>query len=129
VELVRAIYAAWERGDWGDAWWAAPAIEFVFADGPDQRTITGLEAMSLGWRDFLAAWRDYAVAAEQFRELDGGRVLVLLRATGRGKASAADIAPGGERGANIFAIAEGAVTRLAIYFDHRHALDDLGLEA
>ncbi len=127
VDLVRSIYADWERGDWGEVWWAAPTIEFVIADGPDQRTIAGLDAMTHAWREFLAAWSGYAVTAEQFRELDGERVLVLLHATGRGKASGADIAPGSERGANVFTIAHGAVTRLAIFFDHRRALVEVGL--
>jgi hypothetical protein len=128
VELVRAIYGAWERGDWGDTWWAAPGIEFVIADGPDRRTFAGMDQMSTAWREFLAAWSDYAIAGEQFRELDDGRVLVLLNATGRGKTSGADIVHGADRQANLFTIAGGAVTRLAIYFDHRNALGELGLE-
>ena len=54
-------------------------------------------------------------------------MLVLLHATGRGKASGAGIVAS-DRGANIFTIRDGAVTRLAIYFDHRNALAELGLE-
>lgn len=129
VELVRAIYAAWERGDWGDVWWASPEIEFVIADGPDRRSIGGAEAMARTWREFLAAWADYAVSGEEFRALDDERVLALLRATGRGKASGAAITGAAERGANVFTIRDGAVARLAIYFDHRNALAELGLEA
>jgi ketosteroid isomerase-like protein len=129
VELVRAIYAAWERGDWGDAWWAAPGIEFVIADGPDRRTITGVDEMASTWREFLGAWSGYAVSGEEFRALDDERVLALLNATGRGKASGVDIADGSERGANVFTIRDGAVARLAIYFDHRDALAELGLDA
>ena len=33
VEIVRSIFAAWERGDLGSAEWAHPEIEFVIADG------------------------------------------------------------------------------------------------
>ncbi len=125
LDLVQSIYDRWERGDWGANDWADPEIEFVIADGPDPRSIAGREAMAREWREFLGAWADYAIAADDFRELDDGRVLVLLHATGRGKASGAAIAP--MLGANLFTIRDGVVGRLAIYFDHRSALAELGL--
>lgn len=124
MDLVREIYDRWEHGDWHAFAWADPEIEFVIADGPDPRSIVGRDAMSREWRDFLGAWRDYAIEGEEFRELDEDRVLVLLHATGRGKASGAEIAP--RVGANIFTIRAGVVARLAIYFDRRNARGDLG---
>jgi hypothetical protein len=124
IDLVREIYARWERGDWHASAWADPQIEFVIADGPDPRSIVGREAMSREWRDFLGAWADYAIEGEEFRELDEDRVLVLLHATGRGKSSGVEIAP--KLGANIFTIRAGVVARLAIYFDLQNALRDIG---
>jgi hypothetical protein len=85
--------------------------------------------MTRTWREFLTAWDDYRVEAHEYRELDEERVLVALRAQGRGKASGLDIgATGGGRGsANVFHVRRGKVTKLVSYFDRGRALADLGL--
>jgi ketosteroid isomerase-like protein len=58
VELVRSIYAAWERGDYSSTEWAHPEIDFVIADGPQPGHWTGVAGMAEGWRAFLSAWDD-----------------------------------------------------------------------
>jgi ketosteroid isomerase-like protein len=40
VEIVRSLYAAWERGDYASTEWAHPKIEIVFADGPSPFSIS-----------------------------------------------------------------------------------------
>jgi ketosteroid isomerase-like protein len=127
VSLVRSIYAAWELGDFGPVDWADEDIEFVIADGPEPRTFTGRAAMTSGWREFLKAWSGYGVRPEEYRELPDGRVLVLLHAVGRGKASGIELGVTSEKGANVHEVADGKVTRLAIYFDCNRAFADLGL--
>jgi hypothetical protein len=64
--------------------------------------------------------------AEEYRELDGERVLVLIRFGGRGKTSGVEVGQMQSKGANLFHIRDGKVTRLVIY-DRERAFADLGL--
>jgi ketosteroid isomerase-like protein len=91
VELVRSIYAAWERGDYSSAEWAAPEIEYVMADGPSPGRWVGLTGMGEGVRDALNPFADVRQEAEEYRELDEERVLVLHRRAGHGKTSGLEL--------------------------------------
>jgi ketosteroid isomerase-like protein len=124
LNLVRSLYTAWERGDWGSADWAHPEIEFVSADGPSRQSVSGMAALAEAWREFLETWR---VEAEDFRELDDERVLVLIRIRGRGKASGLEVDQISAQGANLFHIRDGKVTRLALYWNRERAIADAGL--
>ena len=127
VKLVRSVYEAWERGEFGSAQWADPEIEFIFADGPHPGTWTGLEGMARAQRDFLASWAQWRIEAEEYRVLDEQRVLVFARMSGRGKASGLELAQMQNSGATLFHLRRGSVTRLALYWDRQAALTDLGL--
>jgi ketosteroid isomerase-like protein len=127
VDLVRSIFAAWERGDFGPVDWADPDIEFVIADGPAPGRWNGVLGMTEGWRDFLSAWEGWRGEAEGYHELDGERVLVLIHGSGRGKTSGLDAEQVRTQGGNLFHIRNGKVTRLVVYFNRERALSDLGL--
>jgi ketosteroid isomerase-like protein len=79
------------------------------------------------WRDWLSAWEDLNVEAQEYRELDDERVLVLSPYSGRGKTSGLDLGQVGTKAAHVFHIRDGKVVKLVIYFDREHALADLGL--
>jgi ketosteroid isomerase-like protein len=128
LDLVRSIYADWERDYFGSAEWAHPEIEWVMADGPAPGTRKGVAGMAQGWRDFLGAWSDFRIEAEEYRELDSERVLVLGHYTGRGKASGLEVAEMQASGAGLLHIREGKVTRIVFYLDRAHALSDVGLD-
>src|SRR5438105_10544635 len=70
LDLVRSIYAAWERGDFGSSEWADPEIEYVMVDEPSAESSRGVAAMTQAWRSFLSAWDDYRVQADEYRDLD-----------------------------------------------------------
>jgi ketosteroid isomerase-like protein len=127
MDLVRSIYAAWERGDYSSVDWQHPEIEFSIADGPTPRTWTGATGIKQGWGTFLSAWEGFHHRADEYRELDSDRVLVLARFGGRGKTSGLEIGQMGTKGAVLFHVSGGKVTRGVLYFDREHAFADLGL--
>jgi ketosteroid isomerase-like protein len=127
LDLVRSIFAAWERGDFRSVKWAHPEIELVAPDGPEPGTWKGLAGMAEGWRDWLHAFKDFHVEVDEYRELDGERVLVLIRRKGYGKASGLELARIGAEGATLFHLRDGKVIRFIGYWDREHALADLGL--
>jgi len=128
LDLVRSLYAEWERGDFSSRAWAHPEFELVWSDGPSPGTWSGLAGVEAGWRDFLGAWDDYRVRAEDYLMADDERVLVLVRFTARGKTSGVEVGESGARGANLFHIRDGLVRRLVLYWDRDRALAELGIE-
>jgi ketosteroid isomerase-like protein len=129
LDLVRSIYANWERGDFFTrSDWLHPEIELVMTGGPAPGIRTGLAGAVEGWRDFLSAWEWYRVEADEYRELDDGRVLVLTRCRARGKTSGFEVGEVRTDSANLFHVRDGKVVKLFIYWDRDQALADLGLE-
>jgi len=88
---------------------------------------------SPGWRrlsvPYLEAWRDFRFVADEYRELDDHRVLVLYHFFGQGKTSGVELDKVRTKAAHVFHVDEGRVAKLVIYLDRQRALADLGLEA
>jgi hypothetical protein len=85
LDLVCSIYATRERGELD--WWAHAEIVVVSADGPQPGTLMGLDGLAEALRTWRDAWEDFRAEPEDFRALSDGRVLVLIRRSGRGEAS------------------------------------------
>ncbi len=128
MDLVRSIFADWERGDYTRIDWAHPDIEFVIADVPDLGVWHGVAGMIEGWLEFLSAWEGHRVEAAEYREVDTRRVLVLGRMTALGQSSRVDLDGLQTPGGNLLEISDGLVTRLVVYFNRAHALADAGME-
>jgi ketosteroid isomerase-like protein len=129
LELVRSIYAAHERGDYSSSEWAHHEIELVTVGGLSPGSWKGLAEMAEGVRDFLSVWEDWHSEPEEYRELDGERVLVLTRGSGRGRTSELELEQLSAKAANVFRVRDGKVIKLVMYWDRDRALADLGLEA
>jgi ketosteroid isomerase-like protein len=129
LDLVRSIYADWERGDFSSAPWAHPAIEFAIVGGPDAGRWTGVDGMARGWYGFLEAWEGFHVEPDEHLELDRERVLVLIHRSGIGKTSRMQVDEMHSEAADVFHISQGRVVRLLHYWDRADALRAAGLKA
>ncbi len=128
LELVRSVFAAWERGDFDSADWADPEIEFVLADGPQPGIWTGHAGMAEAVREALDAWEEVRLVGDAYRRLDGNRTLILIRRRARGKGSGLEVTEAiRTQGAVLFHVQSGTVTRLVLYWDRDRAFADLGL--
>ena len=112
LDLVRSIVADWERGDFTSAEWADDKIEFVLPDGPDPGSWTGIAAMGEAWGRRISTAESFRIEAEEFRELDDERVLVFTPVSGRSKTNGLDLGQMSRKGATLFHISNGKVTRL-----------------
>ena len=128
LDLVRSIYADWERGDWSSADWADPEIEIDSPESVDIPSTHGRSAMAAAWRDTLEAWENLSVTAEEYRELDDERIMVLHRVRARGKMSGLEVDESMTEGALLFGVRNGKVARLIVYMNRDNALADLRLE-
>ena len=82
LDLVRSIIGDWERGDvLTSAEWGHPDIECVMVDGPVPSRRTGSAGMAEITREFVSAYADFSVSAQEYREIGGqiaGRNTSLL---------------------------------------------------
>jgi hypothetical protein len=121
LDLVRSLFENWERPDFD---WADPHIDFVVVDGPTPGRWHGIPEAMRGLSDYLSAWEGYHVTPEQYRELDGERILVMTRERATGKMSGIDAE---HLRANLLHLHRGGVTRMTLYWDRNRAVADLGL--
>jgi ketosteroid isomerase-like protein len=128
LDLVRSIYADWERGDFTRGDWADPEIERVLADGPEPEYWTGLTEMATAVRGELKTIEHFVVETDEFRMPDDERALALVRYGWRGRVSGVEIGEVHSGGAYLFHARDGKVTRLVQYFERDRALADLGVE-
>jgi ketosteroid isomerase-like protein len=128
LDLVRSIYAAWERGDFSSLDWAQSEVEYVIVDGPEPGSWTGPAEMAETMRNMLNTWENPRIEADKYSELDDERVLVLNHFSGLGKTSGIEVGRMKRNGAAVLHVREGKVTRYVSYNDRARALADLGLE-
>ena len=126
LEVVRSIYAGWERGEFSRSDWAHPEIDFTYVGGPEPAAARGIEAMNAVWHEWLRDWVGFRAEPVEYRPIEEDRILVLVRNRGRGRLSGLEFE---ERSVgNYFELDGGLVTKLVVYLDGPQALVDLGLD-
>jgi ketosteroid isomerase-like protein len=125
LDLVRSIFAATERGDYSTTQWADPGVEYVLVDELQPFTAVGVAGLAEAMRTLFMDIADVHMEAEEYRELDHERVLVLTRFFGRGKRSGVPVS---RRLGEVFEIHEGKVARVVVYIDRDRMYADLGPE-
>ncbi|HEV2924676.1 MAG TPA: hypothetical protein VGW98_11615 [Solirubrobacteraceae bacterium] len=128
LEVVRSVLAGWERGEFSFSAEWHPQIEFVVADGPEPGRWVGRAGLTEGARAILSPFENARIEADEYRELDVGRILVFVHNSGRGRTSGLEIEQMHVKAANVFHVHDGKVTRLVAYWDRDRALADLGLK-
>jgi ketosteroid isomerase-like protein len=126
VEVIRAMYAHWARGDF-PASFIDSEVEHsrIGAQTPDMEgEWRGIEALSRAMVEYLHAFSDLRIEAEEIIDLDDDRVLVLSRQTARGKLSGAPIDH--ELG-ELFTLRAGKVVSYDSYWDRAEAMKAAGL--
>lgn len=83
--------------------------------------------MAKAWGEWLRAWTDFRVEADEFLQVDGERVLVLAHYRALGEWSGMGFGPPHTDAATLFHIRAGKVFRLVIYLDRRRALAEAGI--
>ena len=130
AQIVRRLYADWERGEFGRGEEEFdPDVEFeidgAVTMGSGMRS-RGFTELGPTWREYLADWSNFHTGGiEELRE-SGDTILVLTTLHLRGRASGIEIEE--LQAGAIFTFREGRVVRLRLVRRDK-AMDAAGLEA
>ena len=126
MEVARLFFAAFADRDHGAA--AAvlhPEVEIrpAIVGGPEGVVYRGLDGNKQFWADIDAAWSEFRIEAEEFRDL-GDQVLLLGRAFARAERSGITL---DEPAAWLAVIHEGRIVRFRSFSNQLEALEAAGL--
>lgn len=129
MEIVRASWDAWSRGD-TDALFEFydPDVEWDMTHSyvPDMGVFHGHDGIREFFREWRAFFAEYRAEPEQFLAADDS-VVVRVRQAGRGRSTTVDV----EMPAywQVYRLRDGRAVRVEIYRDEAEALAAVGLGA
>ena len=125
VEVVRAVYAEWERGNFraGLEIYDAHLLFLPPVNHPAHAPYVGVHALTEFMRDFLSAWANLSVAAEEFIEAENSVVIAnVWRGEGRESGAATEF-----RDFMVWTFRGPKLIRLEQFEDRVQALEAVGL--
>lgn len=126
VDLVKSLFSAFADRDLDAAARVLhPEVEIrpAIVGGPEGVVYRGLAGNAQFWTDIDAAWTDFRLDPQEFRDL-GGQVVVLGRASAHGPGSGIAL---DEPVAWIAVVREGRIIRFRSFSSQREALEAVGL--
>ena len=129
VELVRAVWEAWERGDTDAVLsFIDPDVEWLTAIdrrlGRAGSVYHGHEGMLELWNLWRTEFDDFSIQADEIRDLGDERILTLAHWQFRGRASGIMVE---SQLSLLMTIRNGKIVRSEDYLSHKEALEDVGL--
>jgi ketosteroid isomerase-like protein len=128
VEIVRRIYAEFERGNFAAAAeWYDPEIRFEtwMPDASENVTAQGVAELRDFMRNWFSQWSNYRVIGDEFREVGDDRVFVGGRQAATGHQSGAEVQ---SPGFSVWTLRSGKVIELFLHYDRDMALKAAGLQ-
>jgi uncharacterized protein len=128
VEIVRASWEAWSRGDMDALFeFYDPAVEWdmIHSYVPDMGVFHGHEGVREFFREWRAFFAEYHAEPEQFIDA-GDSVVVRVRQEGRGRAS--DVAVEMPGYWQVYKLRGGRAVRVEMFRDEDDALASAGLQ-
>jgi ketosteroid isomerase-like protein len=125
VEIVRRVYAEWERGNFWTPQFFDPSVHVrwanpIFARGAETQ---GIEALTRAVQGFLDAYEDMTATAE--RLIDTADQVVAVEVwRGRGRASGIEME---EPAGSVWTMSGGKATHVVFYGEVSEALEAAGL--
>ena len=126
VEIVRAMWAAYARGDWA-ASLRAYSEDTVWDDTryrPDGAVHRGHDALVDLVRTWRGTWERYQAQVEDVLDAGGDRVAAVLRETGEGKGGGVELT---NRWGLVLTVRDGRIVHTVVYRTPEEALEAVGL--
>jgi ketosteroid isomerase-like protein len=124
VETLGRIYAEWAKGRFWSFDLFHRDVEARWAtEVPDIEGSKGIEGLGRLFSEWVGAWEECRIEAEEYHE-GAGVVVVFVLMSGRGSGSSIDVQM---RNAHVWTMRDGQAVSIRAYTDRERALRETGL--